>query len=193
MHHRPQQIAFNTAARQAIMADSQWRDGNYYEFGQPKGGLAVARMIGQITYMGEQSMEKKFARNLIGPHFHFNFEPDFQVEQYLHYKGNLFSENFDANSYLYLSKAMDYFDLSGEGLRVPGRSIATRFLVIAFKSDWLYPSAHSREIVRYLKAANVNVSYCEIPSTYGHDAFLVEFEEEAHLIKHFLRKVEQDS
>ncbi len=186
--HSPQQIAFNEVARQAIMADPNWRDGNYYEYGQPSKGLAVARMIGHITFMSDQSMEEKFSRRIKKGRLNFNFDPEFEVEGYLHYRGANFVKRFDANSYLYLTKALDYFDLSGGKLIPQGKRIDTRFLVISFKSDWLYPSSQSQEIVRLLKRRHMDATYCELNSTYGHDAFLVEVEEQTTLIKHFLDK-----
>lgn len=188
LKHSPQQIAFDEVGRQAVMADPDWREGNYYEFGQPEKGLAVARMIGHITYMSDESMEEKFSRRLKENNYSFKFTTDFEVEGYLRYRGDNFVKRFDANSYLYITKALDYFDLSGGKLIPEGRRLDTRFLVIAFKSDWLYPSYQSQEIVRRLKARQVDATYCEINSTYGHDAFLLEVEEETHLIKHFLNK-----
>jgi homoserine O-acetyltransferase/O-succinyltransferase len=186
--HSPQQIAFNETARQAIMSDPAWRDGDYYDYGQPERGLAVARMIGHITFMSDQSMEEKFSRRLKKGRLNFNFDPEFEVEGYLHYRGANFVKRFDANSYLYLTKALDYFDLSGGKLIPVGRNIDTRFLVISFKSDWLYPSSQSQDIVRLLKRRNADATYCELNSTYGHDAFLVEVKEQTTLIKHFLDK-----
>lgn len=186
--HSPQQIAFNEAARQAIMSDPAWRDGDYYEFGQPERGLAVARMIGHITFMSDKSMEDKFSRRLKKARLNFNFDPEFEVEGYLHYRGSNFVKRFDSNSYLYLTKALDYFDVSGGKLIPQGKRIDTRFLVISFKSDWLYPSSQSQDIVRLLKLRNIDATYCELNSTYGHDAFLVEVEEQTTLIKHFLDK-----
>jgi homoserine O-acetyltransferase len=186
MKHSPQQIAFNEVGRQAIMADPQWNDGNYYDSGQPERGLAVARMIGHITYMSDQSMEDKFSRKLKAKDYSFSFKTDFEVEGYLRYRGDSFVKRFDANTYLYITKAMDYFDVAGEKLIPAGGSIDTRFLIISFQSDWLYPSYQSREIVQLLKARSVDVTYCEIKSTYGHDAFLLEVESESNLIGHFL-------
>jgi homoserine O-acetyltransferase/O-succinyltransferase len=188
LKHSPQQIAFNEVARQSIMADPTWRDGDYYEYGQPEKGLAVARMIGHITFMSDQSMEKKFSRRLKKGRLNFNFDPEFEVEGYLHYRGANFVKRFDANSYLYLTKALDYFDLSGGKMIPQGKRIDTRILVISFKSDWLYPSSQSQEIVRLLKRRHMDATYCELNSTYGHDAFLVEVEEQTTLIKHFLDK-----
>jgi homoserine O-acetyltransferase len=187
LKHSPQQIAFNEVSRQSIMADPAWREGNYYESGQPERGLAVARMIGHITFMSDQSMEEKFSRRLKKDRFSFNFDADFEVEGYLHYRGANFVKRFDANSYLYITKAMDYFDLSG-GKLINGRAVDTRFLVISFKSDWLYPAYQSQEIVRQLKQKQVDATYCELKSTYGHDAFLVELEGQTTLIHHFLEK-----
>jgi len=188
LKHSPQQIAFNEVIRLSIMADPAWREGNYYEYGQPEKGLAVARMIGHITFMSDQSMEEKFSRRLKSGRFSFGFDPDFEVEGYLHYRGANFVKRFDANSYLHITKAIDYFDLSGGRLIPHGKEINTRFLIISFKSDWLYPSYQSQEIVRLLKRRHVDATYCELNSTYGHDAFLVEVEEQTTLIKHFLDK-----
>jgi homoserine O-acetyltransferase/O-succinyltransferase len=188
LKHSPQQIAFNEVVRQSIMADPAWREGNYYAYGQPEKGLSVARMIGHITFMSDQSMEEKFSRRLKSGSLSFGFDGDFEVEGYLHYRGANFVKRFDANSYLYVTKAVDYFDLS-EGRLIPaGKNIDTRFLVISFKSDWLYPSSQSQEIVRALKMNCVDATYCDLQSTYGHDAFLVEIEEQTTLIRHFLDK-----
>lgn len=190
LKHSPQQIAFNEVGRQAIMADPEWNNGRYYEKGQPERGLALARMIGHITYMSDESMEAKFSRRLKNEDYNFSFNPDFEVEGYLHYKGGGFVKRFDANSYLYITKAIDYFDLSGDESLIPaGKRLGTKFLVISFKSDWLYPPYQSREIVKLLKKKGVDTTYCEIDSSYGHDAFLLEGEEQEHLVKHFLRKV----
>jgi len=187
LKHSPQQIAFNEVIRQSIMADPAWRGGDYYETGQPEKGLAVARMIGHITFMSEQSMEEKFSRKLKKGHLSFNFDADFEVEGYLRYRGANFVKRFDANSYLYITKALDYFDLSGGKLIPPG-GIDTCFLVISFQSDWLYPSYQSQEIVRLLKRRHVDATYCELKATYGHDAFLVEVEGQGLLIRHFLER-----
>lgn len=188
LKHSPQQIAFNEVVRQSIMADPSWYKGNYYDYGQPKKGLSVARMIGHITFMSDKSMEDKFSRRLKNDRFSFGFDPDFEVEKYLHYRGLNFVDRFDANSYLYITKAVDYFDLSGMKLIPFRRKIHTRFLIISFKSDWLYPSHQSQDIVRLLKNGFVDATYCELSSTYGHDAFLVEVREQTTLVKHFLDK-----
>lgn len=188
--HSPLQIAFNEVGRQAIMADPLWQDGYYYRDGPPGRGLALARMIGHITYMSDVSMEKKFSRKLKNGNYNFSFRPDFEVEGYLHYKGDDFIKRFDANSYLYITKAIDYFDLSGENNLVPeDKDIDIKFLIISFKSDWLYPPYQSREIVRLLKARRLDATYCEIDTDYGHDAFLIEIKEETYLVKHFLNRI----
>ena len=189
LKHSSQQIAFNEVVRQSIMADPAWRDGDYYEFGQPERGLAVARMIGHITFMSDQSMEEKFSRRLKTGRLSFGFDADFEVEGYLRYRGANFVKRFDANSYLYITKAMDYFDLSGGKLLPKGRSgDMPRFLVISFQSDWLYPPYQSADIVRALKIRHADATYCELKSTYGHDAFLVESENQTKLIGPFLDK-----
>lgn len=188
LKHSPQQIAFDEVGRQAVMADPDWLEGNYYGKKQPERGLAVARMIGHITYMSDESMEEKFSRKLKEKNYSFSFKTDFEVEGYLRYKGDNFVKRFDANSYLYITKAMDYLDLSDGKLVAKSKKIDTRFLVIAFKSDWLYPAYQSREIIQQLKTRQVDVTYCEIESTYGHDAFLLEVDEQTRLVKHFLRK-----
>ncbi|OPY06111.1 MAG: Homoserine O-acetyltransferase [Syntrophaceae bacterium PtaU1.Bin231] len=188
LKHSPQQIAFNEVVRQSIMADPDWRQGDYYEHGQPAKGLSVARMIGHITFMSDQSMEEKFSRKLKNGDYSFKFGADFEVEGYLRYRGESFVKRFDANSYLYITKAVDYFDLSGGKMVSRDRPIDTRFLVISFKSDWLYPTHQSQEIVRQLKAGLIEATSCEIAATYGHDAFLVEIDEQTHLIRHFLEK-----
>jgi len=189
MKHSPQQIAFHEVGRQAVMADPAWDQGNYYSHEFPERGLALARMIGHITYMSDQSMEEKFSRKLKDKDYTFSFMTDFEVEGYLKYRGDSFVKRFDANSYLYITKAMDYFDVSGEKFIPKGKGHDTKFLVISFKSDWLYPSYQSREIAHQLKLKGIDVTYCEIKSTYGHDAFLLEIDDETNLIKHFLEKV----
>jgi len=153
--HSAQQIAFNEVGRQAIMADPDWNEGNYYDKQPPARGLAVARMVGHITYMSDDSMREKFGRRLRGKEaFGFGFDVDFEVESYLRYRGSQFVNRFDANSYLYITKAMDYFDLTnGHGsLAAALAGVKARFLVISFSSDWLYPSYQSQEIVRALRA-----------------------------------------
>jgi homoserine O-acetyltransferase len=188
--HSPQQIAFNEVGRQAIMADPDWQNGFYYDKSAPSRGLAVARMVGHITYMSDTSMAEKFGRRIKEERPDKKFSPDFEVEGYLQYRGDNFVKRFDANSYLYITKAIDRFDLTnGSGLEKVFKAAAdVRFLVMAFKSDWLYPIYQSKDIVRACKQAQIDVSYYEINSTYGHDAFLLEVEEEEHFIKNFLRR-----
>ena len=189
LKHSPQQIAFDEVGRQSIMADPSWLEGDYYDKGQPQRGLAVARMIGHITYMSDQSMEDKFSRKLKDKNYSFSFKNDFEVEGYLKYKGDSFVKRFDANSYLYITKAMDYFDLSGKKLTEKDKKHDIKFLVLSFESDWLYPSYQSREIVKQIRKKYIDVMYCEIKSTYGHDSFLVEVDAQTNLIKHFLEKI----
>ncbi len=187
--HSAQQIAFNEVGRQAIMADPDWNEGNYYGKQPPARGLAVARMVGHITYMSDDSMREKFGRRLRGKeNFGFGFDVDFEVESYLRYRGSQFVNRFDANSYLFITKAMDYFDLTnGHGSLTAALGAAqARFLVISFSSDWLYPSYQSQEIVRALRARNCDVAYVELQSNYGHDSFLVDVAEESTLITGFL-------
>jgi homoserine O-acetyltransferase/O-succinyltransferase len=187
--HSPQQIAFNEVGRQAIMADPLWKDGRY-DGHPPAKGLAVARMIGHITYMSDISMAAKFGRRIRDQQPAHKFSSGFEVEDYLHHKGRHFVTRFDANSYLYITNAMDSYDVA-RGLELPRAfaGLKAKVLLVAFKSDWLYPVSQSREIVRACKQAGVDTTYCEIDSSYGHDAFLLEIEEEAHLVRHFLRKV----
>ncbi len=185
--HSAQQIAFNEVGRQAIMADPAWEGGDYYEKNHPSSGLAVARMIGHITYMSNTSMENKFGRAIKKEKLGYEFTTEFEVEGYLRYRGDSFVKRFDANSYLYITKAMDLFDIQKDKtLEAAFRNAKSRFLVIAFSSDWLYPPFQSKEIVKALKMNGCDVTYCEISSDYGHDAFLLEFKEETKLIGHFL-------
>ena len=187
--HSAQQIAFNEVGRQAIMADPDWNQGNYYGKQPPARGLAVARMVGHITFMSDDSMREKFGRRLRGKEdFGYDFEVDFEVESYLRYRGSQFVSRFDANSYLYITKAMDYFDLaSGRGtLAAAFGQTRARFLAISFSSDWLYPSYQSQEIVRALRALNRDVAYVELVSNYGHDSFLVDVAEQSSLVGGFL-------
>ena len=189
--HSAQQIAFNEVGRQAIMADPDWNEGNYYATKPPARGLAVARMVGHITYMSDESMREKFGRRLREKEaYGFDFSIDFEVESYLRYRGSQFVERFDANSYLYITKSMDYFDLTNGGgsLGHVFEKTTARFLVISFTSDWLYPSYQSLEIVNALRSRNKDVAYCELPSNYGHDAFLVEVGEQTELVRGFLAR-----
>jgi homoserine O-acetyltransferase len=203
LKHAPQQIAFDEVGRQSIMADGNWNEGNYYGGPLPAKGLAVARMVGHITYMSDASMAAKFGRQ----HKEQGAQPqqqqqqqqptkfgaDFEVEGYLRYRGDNFVKRFDANSYLYITKAMDRFDLLGsKKLSEVFAGVKAKVLIIAFKSDWLYPSYQSQETLRACKLAGVDATFCEVNSTYGHDAFLLEVEQETTLLKHFLRSVERN-
>ncbi len=187
--HSAQQIAFNEVGRQAIMADPDWNGGDYYAGKPPARGLAVARMVGHITYMSDDSMREKFGRRLRDKEtFSFGFDVDFEVESYLRYRGNQFVGRFDANSYLYITKALDYFDLTAghRTLNAAMEAASARFLVISFSSDWLYPSYQSQEIVRALRSRNCDVAYVELQANYGHDSFLVDVAEQTSLVRGFL-------
>ena len=192
--HTAQQIAFHEVARQAIMSDPDWQKGDYYGKSIPARGLALSRMIGHITYMSDQSMDEKFGRKLIGKErVGFDFSHDFEVESYLKYRGDSFVQRFDANSYLYLTKALDYFDIAEESdLTSVFKGSKASYLVISFTSDWLYPSYQSKQMIKALKANNLDVSDIEINSSYGHDAFLVEVEGQSRLIKHFLNRIQKE-
>ena len=189
--HTAQQIALHEVARQAIMADPNWSKGDYYGKDLPAQGMSVSRMIGHITYMSERSMEEKFGRKLQGKEkVGYDFSHDFEVESYLKYRGASFVQRFDANSYLYLSKALDYFDLSeDEDLLTVFKKVKTKFLVITFTSDWLYPSYQSKKMVKAMKANDLDVSSIEIDTNYGHDSFLVEIEGQSRLVKSFLENI----
>jgi homoserine O-acetyltransferase len=184
--HSAQQIAFNEVGRQAIMADPDWNQGNYYGAQLPARGLSVARMVGHITYMSDESMRQKFGRRLRDP-------KQFEVESYLRYRGSEFVDRFDANSYLYITRAMDYFDLSdGGSLGAAFEKVTARLLVISFTSDWLYPSYQSLDVVRALRSRNCDVAYCELPSNYGHDAFLVTVTEQSEIVRGFLANTHRE-
>ena len=190
--HSPQQIAFHEVGRVSIVSDPAWNGGNYYGKEIPARGLALARMVGHITYMSDKSMMEKFGRRIRNVKERHKFNTGFEIENYLHYRGSSFVERFDANSYLYITKAIDCYDASeGKNLSELLHEIKAKVMVIAFKSDWLYPKYQSKEIVKACKVAGIDTTSCEIESTYGHDAFLLEIEEETELIKHFLAKVVQ--
>ena len=177
--HSAQNIAFHEVGRQAIIADPDWRDGAYLEHGlAPTRGLAVARMAAHITYLSEAALHRKFGRRLQGRDaLSFDFDADFQVESYLRHQGSNFVERFDANSYLYITRAMDYFDLArehGGALVNAFAGTPVRFCVISFTSDWLFPTSESRDLVRALNAAAANVSFVEVESDKGHDTFLLD-------------------
>jgi homoserine O-acetyltransferase len=189
--HSSQNIAFHEVGRQAVMADPDWRGGRYADEGtSPKKGLAVARMAAHITYMSEQSLHQKFGRRLQDREaITFGFDSDFQIESYLRYQGTSFVDRFDANSYLYVTRAMDYFDLAAEHEGVLAKAFAgtkTRFCVMSFTSDWLFPTVQSREVVHALNAAGASVSFSEIVSEYGHDAFLLDTPEMFAIARGFI-------
>jgi homoserine O-acetyltransferase/O-succinyltransferase len=189
--HSSQNIAFHEVGRQAVMADPDWCQGQYLELGKvPRNGLAVARMAAHITYLSEEALQRKFGRNLQDVAAKtFSFNADFQVESYLRHQGSTFVDRFDANSYLYITRAIDYFDLAaeyGDVLANAFKGIKTRFCVVSFTSDWLYPTRESREIVQALNAVAANVSFVEIESDKGHDAFLLDEPELFATIRGFL-------
>ena len=195
-HHSPMLIALSEVGRQAIYADPAWNNGDYYDAGlKPDAGLAVARMVGHITYLSEASMQQKFGRRLQDQvRYGYEFRSEFQVESYLKYKGHNFTRRFDANSYLYVTKAMDYFDLSaatGSVAAAFANSADLHYLVLSFTSDWLYPSYHSKELVSALTAAGADVTYLDVQSSWGHDAFLLEVETMTKLLSGFLERLVQ--
>ena len=190
--HSAQNIAFHEVGRQAIMADPEWKGGDYRQNNTvPARGLSVARMTAHITYLSEQALQRKFGRALqdrdaLG----FGFDADFQVESYLRYQGSTFVDRFDANSYLYITRAMDYFDLAAahDGVLANAfKGTPTRFCLFSFTSDWLFPTRESREIVRALNAAAANVSFVEVESDKGHDAFLLDEPEMFRTLDGFLK------
>ena len=192
--HSAQNIAFHEVGRQAIMADPSWRHGNYLEEGTvPRAGLAVARMAAHITYLSEAALHRKFGRALRGgDHVTYRLGPqlpEFEVESYLHHQGSTFVDRFDANSYLYITRAMDYFDLAAEHdgkLANAFIDTPTRFCVVSFTSDWLFPTSESRTIVHALNAVAANVSFVEIETDKGHDAFLLDEPELFNTLSGFL-------
>jgi homoserine O-acetyltransferase len=189
--HSSQNIAFHEVGRQAVMADPNWAQGRYLELGvEPRNGLAVARMAAHITYLSEEALQRKFGRSLQDlAAKSFSFNADFQVESYLRHQGSTFVDRFDANSYLYITRAIDYFDLAaehGDVLANAFKGTKTRFCVVSFTSDWLYPTRESREIVHALNAVAANVSFVEIESDKGHDAFLLDEPELSATIRGFL-------
>lgn len=192
MRHSALAIAFNEVARQSIMADPNWNKGDYYNGAKPDLGLAIARMIGHVTYLSDEAMRRKFGRKLQEKEkFSFGFDVDFQVESYLRYQGNKFVQRFDANSLLYITKAADYFDLVDreqftlQELEGQSRGLI-KFLVISFSSDWLYPTYQAKELVKALKRTGQNVSFCEFAADCGHDAFLIRDDRFSNIIRGFI-------
>jgi len=195
--HSPMLIAFSEVGRQAIYADPAWNKGDYYNQKQkPDAGLAVARMVGHITYLSEQAMHDKFGRRLHTlERYGYEFQTEFAVESYLKYNGNNFTRRFDANSYLYVTKALDYFDLSaptGSLSAAFASSAHIKYLVVSFTSDWLYPTYHSKELVAALTAVGADVTYLDIQSTWGHDAFLLEVDTMTRLLESFLQRLARE-
>ncbi|QPC85679.1 homoserine O-acetyltransferase [Mesorhizobium sp. NBSH29] len=189
--HSSQNIAFHEVGRQAVMADPEWCGGKYIEAGKrPEKGLAVARMAAHITYLSESALHRKFGRNLQDREvLTFGFDADFQIESYLRHQGMTFVDRFDANSYLYMTRAMDYFDLAadhGGRLADAFAGTSTRFCVVSFTSDWLFPTSESRQIVHALNAAGASVSFVEIDTDRGHDAFLLDEPELFSAIRGFI-------
>ena len=188
-----QNIAFNEVARQAIMKDPNWHDGNYIEKGVvPAQGLSLARMLGHITYLSDESMGEKFGRELKKAKLNFNYDVEFQIESYLRYQGEKFVTGFDANTYLLMTKSLDYFDPIkdfGTSLKEIFKSVKSKYLVVSFTSDWRFPPKRSREIVKLLLDNEKDVSYSEINSEGGHDAFLMDNEDYFGVMKSFIDEV----
>jgi len=191
-----QSIAFNAVGRNAIISDPDWQNGDYYDKeNKPDRGLSIARMVGHITYLCEEAMHKKFGRKLQNKTKpDFNMDIDFQVESYLQHQGEVFVDRFDANSYLYITKAVDYFDLSQKygSLDEAFKRTNAKFLIMSFTSDWLFPTSQSKEMVNSLIRVGKDVSFCEIESPCGHDAFLLEFETQTNIVKSFLKDVDNE-
>ncbi len=192
---QPQGVAWNAIAREAIMRDPAWQEGHYYGTGEiPSAGMGVARMLGHITYLSAEALSDKFSRRLqTGSEIHYTItEPEFEVESYLRHQAESFVNRFDANTYLYMSRALSYFDLARDhGGGSLGRSLETvkaRTLLISFSSDWLYPPSGSREITKALAALGKTVEFHEIDAPYGHDCFLLEEARQAPIIRHFLER-----
>ena len=190
----PQGIAFDEVGRQAIINDEVWQKykGDYYGNDIPERGLSIARMIGHITYLSKKSMKEKFGRRLQDKeNYEFHFETEFQIESYLRYQGLKFTKRFDANSYLYITKAINYFDLTRKfgSLELAFQNSHLKFLIISFTSDWLYPPKLSRQIVAALKSNKIDVTYLNIESDYGHDAFLLENKPQGRAVHFFLKNL----
>ena len=188
--HTAQNIAFHEVGRQAIMNDPHWNEGNYYEqIEKPRHGLAVARMIAHITYLSEGAFQKKFGRDMQNKVLSWGFDADFQVESYLRHQGTSFVDRFDANCYLYLTRAMDYFDLTTQydgNLSLAFKNNKCKYLVVSFSSDWLFPTSESRTILKALNKVEADVSFIEIQSDKGHDSFLLDVPEFHSIIKGFI-------
>jgi len=191
-----QAIAFNAVGRSAITQDVKWQEGAYTTDSGPEKGLAIARMVGHITYLSELLLDKKFGRRLqSGNRLGYNFTKEFAIESYLDHKGSTFTKRFDANSYLYITKAMDYFDISRSygPLKSAFAAATARFLFVSYSSDWLFPTSQSKEIVRALLSCGKSVSFIDIDSPYGHDAFLLEEEKLTRIVEGFLSGVDKEA
>ncbi|ABI58803.1 MULTISPECIES: homoserine O-succinyltransferase MetX [Nitrosomonas] len=188
-----QNIAFNDVARQAILTDPDFHGGDYYSHGtHPRRGLRLARMLGHITYLSDDSMASKFGRELRNGSLAFNYDVEFQIESYLHYQGDKFADLFDANTYLLMTKALDYFDPAQDydgNLSAAFARAQADFLVLSFTSDWRFSPERSREIVKALLDNKLNVSYAEIPSTYGHDSFLMQDDYYHQLVRAYMDNI----
>jgi homoserine O-acetyltransferase len=190
-----QAIAFNTVGRNAITRDPEWKQGHYEDKG-PVHGLATARMVGHITYLSEVLLDSKFGRRLqSADRLSYNFSREFAIESYLNYKGGAFTQRFDANSYLYITKAMDYFDLTRPygPLKEAFAHIRARSLFVSYSTDWLFPTAQTQEMVRAMLSNGKDVSFVEVDSPYGHDAFLVEEEKLTRIVSGFLSGVGKEA
>lgn len=189
-----QNIAFNDVARQAIITDPDYHGGDFYSHNTlPRRGLRLARMLGHITYLSNDSMAEKFGRELRTGSFSFNFDVEFQIESYLRYQGDKFADQFDANTYLLMTKALDYFDPArdyDDDLSAAFRCAKANFLVLSFNSDWRFSPERSRSIVKALLDNELNVSYAEIPSRHGHDSFLMKDEHYHQLVQAYMNKIE---
>lgn len=191
-----QNIAFNEVARQAIISDPQFHNGHYHQHDTyPKQGLILARMVGHITYLSDDAMRLKFGRDLQSGKFHFGFDVEFQVESYLRHQGEVFSKNFDANTYLLMTKALDYFDPAREydgDLRAALRNVKSKFLLLSFTTDWRFSSERSKEIVNALLAEDKPVSYADIDAPQGHDSFLLPIPRYLTLFGNYMSQIEQE-
>jgi len=190
-----QNIGFNEVARQAISSDPDFHDGHYYEHNViPRRGIKLARMLGHITYLSDESMRAKFGRELREGKINFNFDTEFQVESYLRYQGESFVDKFDANTYLLMTKALDYFDPAkhtNDNLSEALNNVKARFLVVAFTSDWRFAPERSREIVKALLDTNKRVTYSEITANQGHDAFLIPNTDYQNILFSYMKHVEE--
>jgi homoserine O-acetyltransferase len=193
-YQSPQNIALQEVGRRAIVNDPNWQGGNYYSASAPNDGLSIARMIAHITYLSDKTMHQKFGRRIRGKdELNFELHSEFEVESYLTYQGRSFIQRFDANSYLYITRAVDYFDYSEgkleKALEENNIPKTNKFLVVSFSSDWLYPPYQSKDIIRALQSQNLSTTYCCVDSIHGHDAFLLETEKLTPIIREFINNL----